>query len=106
MVLNLTAEREMPAGESMPARKASPLLHVLASDGLLCSFSCVNDRVGSQDLCSPAPGLPDQPVKRAGTVNLPVLSAAGSVGSGSSSAAAAPAKPKQVGKIGNNYWLV
>ena len=55
MVLNFTAERETKVGEGFEA--PSPLLHVLASDGTLVSYSCVNTRPGAQDLCNPAAQL-------------------------------------------------
>ena len=68
MVLNLSTERNTPVGESFIP--PSPILHVLSSDGHLCSFSCVNTTPGAPSLCTPAPGLP-QEGKRQGTVKYP-----------------------------------
>ena len=67
MVLNLAAERNTPIGESFTP--PSPILHVLSSDGHLCSFSCVNTTPGAPNLCTPAPGL-TQDGRRPGTVQF------------------------------------
>ena len=68
MVLNLSAERNTPVGESFIP--PSPILHVLSSDGHLCSFSCVNTTPGAPSLCTPVPGLPQEGIRH-GTVKYP-----------------------------------
>ena len=68
MALNLTAERDTPVGEGVEA--PSPLLHILSSDGHLCSFSCVNTKPGAPELCAPAPELPEEG-RRKGCVQYP-----------------------------------
>jgi hypothetical protein len=89
LALNLTAERETPlGGESFGP--PSPLLHVLASDGLLCSFYCVNSAPddAAQQLCAPAPGLPTDN-RRTGSISFPQAAAA----------AAKPAQPAAVKEV-------
>ena len=67
MALDLTSQK--PTSVNDTVSPPSPLLHVLSTDGLLCSYYCVSTRPGAAPLTSPPQQLAVEG-KRPGTIKL------------------------------------
>ncbi|GAB6021988.1 hypothetical protein CHUAL_006144 [Chamberlinius hualienensis] len=65
MAINLTSQRNIPIGETdmVPPK---PLLHILLSGGLLCTFCIFNDEAGDKSLVKVPQMIPESKLKSSG----------------------------------------